>query len=189
MPTNNLFIISGPSGSGQDTIISELAKKIPIKRVITTTTRAMRPKEKEGEPYYFISQEKFKTMIEKNLFWEWAEEYNGNLYGTTKEEIEKVKMSDQIGIWKIEYKGVMMAKKLMPSIIAILINAPLEILEKRIRKRDKGMGEEYIQERMDYTREWLKHKNIYDYEVMNEERKLKETINKIVKIISTSKLV
>jgi guanylate kinase len=182
---NNLFIISGPSGSGQDTIIAALAKKIPIKRVITTTTRAMRPKEKEGKPYYFISKEKFKAMIDKNLFFEWAEEYNGNLYGVTKKEIEKVKNCDQIGIWKIEYKGVITAKKLMPAVIAILINAPLEILEKRIRKRDKGMGEEYIRERMDYTREWLKHKNVYDYEVMNKEGELKETVNKIKKIIKS----
>jgi guanylate kinase len=186
---NNLFIISGPSGSGQDTIITALAKKIPIKRVITTTTRAMRPKEKEGVPYYFITKEKFQAMIKKNLFLEWAEEYNGNLYGVTKEEIEKVKNCGQVGIWKIEYQGVITAKKLMPAVIAILINAPLEILEKRIRKRDKDMGEKYIQERMDYTREWLRHKNIYNYEIMNEEGKLKKTINKIVKIISASKLV
>lgn len=180
---NNLFILSGPSGAGQDSIIEGLRKHLEIERVITTTTRAMRPGESQGQPYYFISTQEFQQKIEAGEFIEYAQEYNDNFYGVTKTELERVSDSGKIGIWKIEYKGVMTAKKMFPEIKAILATAPLDILEKRIRARDVGASEEYIQERMDYTREWLKHKDIYDFEVINEEGKLDEAIAKTAKII------
>lgn len=101
----------------------------------------------------------------------------------TKQEIERVKNSGRIGIWKIEWKGVITAKKLFPEIPAIFITVPdLKTLEKRIRNRDK-VSDEYIQERMDYTKEWMKHADIYDYTVVNEDGKLDEAIKKVAEII------
>lgn len=180
---NNIFIISGPSGVGEDSIINGLAKCIDIERVITTTTRKMRTNESQKNPYYFISEKKFKQEIKERLFFEYAKEYNDNFYGVTKKEIKRVKNCNKIGIWKIEYKGVITAKKLMPEIIAIFINTPsLKILEKRIRNRGK-ISEKSIKERIQYTKEWLKHLDIYDHTVINYENRLKETINKIKKII------
>lgn len=79
----------------------------------------------------------------------------------------------------------MAAKKLIPGIIAILISAPLNILEKRIRERSKKLSEEFIKERMDYTKQFLKHANIYDYKIINEEDKLNNAVSKVQKIIKT----
>ena len=180
---NNLFILSGPSGSGQDSIIEGLRRHFEIERVVTTTTRAMRPGESQGKPYYFISAQDFEKKIIAGELAEYAKEYNNHFYGVTKEELERVSRSGKIGIWKVEYKGVISAKKMFPGIISILTNAPLADLEKRIRERDKGESEEYIQERMVYTKEWLNHKDIYDFEVVNEEGKLDEAIAKTAKII------
>jgi guanylate kinase len=180
---NNLFIISSPSGAGEDSIIQGLEKLLPIERVITTTTRPMRPGESQKKPYYFISRDKFNKGIKENKFFEYAKEYNNHYYGVTHDEIKRVKNSGKIGIWKIEYKGVISAKKLIPGIISILINAPLDILEKRIRQRDRTVTEQYIKERMAYTKEFLKNKQIYDYEVINHQGKLNQTIKQVAKII------
>ena len=177
-----LIIISGPSGVGEDSIIDGLKDFLPMTRVITTTTREMRPSESEGDPYYFVLHEEFKQGIADGKFFEHAKEYNNNYYGVTFAEIERIKNSGQVGIWKIEYKGVMQAKKLMPEIVAIFITAPLDILEKRIRRRS-GVSDEYVAERMEYTKEWLKHADIYDYTVENEEGKLDETIGKVADVI------
>jgi guanylate kinase len=182
MKKSNIFIISGPSGAGEDSIIEGLKKFFKIERIVTTTTRAMRSKESQGNPYCFISRENFIARRDSNEFVEWAEQYNGNLYGVTKKEIERVKNSGHIGTWKIEWKGVMTAKKIFPEIISIFINAPLAVLENRIHHRD-NVSEGYIKERMKYTEEWLNHKNIYDYEIINEEGKLEETIKKVADII------
>ncbi|MFH1744610.1 MAG: hypothetical protein ABH881_00365 [bacterium] len=182
----NIFIISGPSGAGEDSIIAGIKKIIPIEIVKSTSTRPMRPDESSGNPYYFISEEKFATGIKAGNFLEYAQEYNGHYYGVTHAEIERVQNSGKIGIWKIEYKGVMTAKKLFPEIIAIFINAPLDVLEKRIRARDFA-NDEYVKERMKYTKEWLKHLDIYDYKVENEEGKLDKAIQDVVDIIEKNR--
>ncbi|MDD4901105.1 MAG: hypothetical protein PHS62_03270 [Patescibacteria group bacterium] len=179
---NNIFIISGPSGSGQDSVIEGLKKYFPLERVVTTTTRPMRPGEKPGQPYYFIALNEFLKRIKEKKFLEYAKEYNGNYYGVTREEMARVKRGGKIGIWKIEYQGVMAAKKLIPGIIAICINAPLKVLIDRIKKRDKASAE-YLAARTKYTKEWLKHLGIYDYVVINEQGKLDQTIEKTAKII------
>lgn len=179
--SNNLFIISGPSCAGEDSIIRGLEKHIDIERVITTTTRKMRAGETQGSPYYFISKKDFQKKIKNNEFLEYALAYNDNYYGTTSQEIERVKKSKKTGIWKIEYKGVKIIKKKLPNIIAILINAPLNNIERRLRGR--GGSEEYIKERMKYTKEWLNNKDIYNYEVMNYDGKLDKAIEKVLAII------
>lgn len=182
---NNIFIISGPSGAGEDSIIDGLKKILPIERVITTTTRKMRPGDKQGKPYFFISKKKFLQGIKNRDFLEYAKEYNDNYYGVTHKEINRIKKNNKISLWKIEYKGVMAIKKIMPEIKSILINAPLKIMAARIRKRD-NITEEYVKNRMTYTKEWLKHKDIYDYEVINEEGKLNKAIKEVGEIIKAN---
>jgi guanylate kinase len=79
---------------------------------------------------------------------------------------------------------VITAKKKFPEIKSIYITASsLDILEQRIRRRNRGVSEEYLQERLTYTKEWMNHEDIYDYKVVNEEGKLDETIEKVSGII------
>ncbi len=183
MSYSNIFIISGPSGAGEDSIIEGLRKHFEIERIITTTTRSMRPNESQKNPYYFISQEEFKNGIAQDKFAEYAQEYNDNFYGVTKDELDRVNKSGKLGLWKIEYKGVITAKEKFPEIKSIYIAPPsLEILKQRIMRRD-SVSEEYVNERMEYTREWMKHEDIYDFKVINEEGKLEEAIKKVFDII------
>ncbi len=183
---SNIFIISGPSGAGEDSVIEGLKKYFKIERIITTTTRAMRSGESEGNPYYFINQEEFQKKIENNEMAEYAQEYNNNFYGVSKIELERVANSGKIGLWKIEWKGVITAKKSYPEIKSIFITvSDLKILENRIRRRDE-VSDEYIKERMEYTKEWLKHEDIYDFKVINEEGKLKETVQEVAEIIKNN---
>lgn len=181
-----LFIISGPSGAGEDSVIEGLRKFFDLERVITTTTRPKRPGESQGNPYYFISRKEFEHKIKKGEFIEYAEAYNKNLYGTTKQELKRIKNSGKIGIWKIEFKGVEIIKNKYPEIKAIFIAPPsLAILRKRILKRD-SVGKKYLETRMNYTKEWLRHKSLYDYQVVNHEGKLAQTILAVKKIIEGS---
>ncbi|MBU1683885.1 hypothetical protein KKC56_00225 [Patescibacteria group bacterium] len=179
---NNLFIISGPSGAGEDSIISILEKKLSIEKVITTTTRSMRHGEFQKKPYYFISKQKFLKNIKDNKFFEYALAYNNHYYGVTHNEINRVINSNKIGIWKIEYQGVISAKKLFKNIPAILINAPIKILEQRIKKR-ANVSKQYVQTRQKYTQEWMKYKKLYDYEVINQDGKLNQATDEVIKII------
>lgn len=179
----NVFIISGAAGSGKDSVIDGLQSALPIERIITSTTRDMRSFETQGNPYYFISREDFERGITDGQFIEHSINENGGLYGVTKSELERITEKNSIAIWRVDWKGVINIKKLYPEIPALYISAPIEILEARLRSRDKGKDEAYFQERMDYTREWLKHLDIYDYVIENEEGKLEQTIEQVAAII------
>ncbi len=180
----NIFIISGAAGSGKDSVIDGLQKRLPLERIITSTTRKARPLESEGNPYYFLSREKFEQGIAKGQFVEYSANENNELYGVTTSELNRIVNKNHIAIWRVDWKGVIAIKKLYPEIKAFYISAPLEILEARLRSRDKGKEESYFQDRMKYTREWLNHLDIYDYQVENEEGKLDQTIERVFQIIT-----
>jgi guanylate kinase len=181
---SNIFIISGPSGSGQDSVIKELKGEFELDKIITTTTRKMRPEDQEGVSYYFISKEAFKKGIEENKFFEYALEDNGNYYGGTFSELERVKKSKKPVIWKIDYKGVLNAKKIIPEAKSILIHIPIELIRSRLEKR--GESPETITSRIEYSRGWYNNENIFDYKITNEEGKLEKTVKQVAKIIKNN---
>ena len=66
MDKSKIFIISGPSGAGEDSIINALKAQFEIEKPITTTTREMRPGEVEGKNYYFLTKDEFEKGIKEN---------------------------------------------------------------------------------------------------------------------------
>ena len=179
---NNIFIISGPSGAGKDSIIRGLKKILPLKQLITTVSRPMRTGERQGRPYYFIARKQFEKNIKQNKFFEYDFHYN-NYYGLTYDEINRAKLSRKICFWQAEYKGVKTAKKKMPNITAIFINSPLKILIERMRQREANLNEKILKQRVKDIKEWIKRLDIYDYAVVNEQGKLNHAIIKVAKII------
>lgn len=179
-----IIILSGPSGAGEDSIIAGLQKTMPIKRIVTTTTRTMRPGESQGKPYHFVSQDQFQADLSADAFFEHAKQDNEQLYGVKKSDIKEAQESSDIFIWKVDYQGVQNAKTLLPQVKSILISAPLHQLEKRIRGRG-GMSEERIKERIQYAQGWLQNKHLFDYVIDNRDGQLKKSIQKVADIINT----
>jgi guanylate kinase len=182
MKKTNLFIISGPSGAGKDSVIRGLKKAIPIKQLITTASRPMRPRECQGNPYFFITKKEFIEKIKKGEFFEYDKHY-GNYYGLTYEEIKKAKMAKKLYFWQAEYKGVITAKKKIPEVIAIFIKSPLKVLIQRMRKRERKINEKIFRQRIHDIEKWLKHLDVYDFIIDNKEGELDKTIIKVSKII------
>lgn len=181
---NNVFIISGPAGSGKDAIIEGLKEALSCERIITSTTRAMRPGEKEGVDYYFLPRPEFERKMASGEFLEHSVNENGELYGVTKKELERASKLPAPALWKPDWKGVVSAKAIFPDICAIFISAPVEVLEARLRKRDQAnQDERYFTERMAYTREWLKHTDIYDYTIENRDGELEKAIEEVKSLI------
>lgn len=181
---SNIFIITGPAGAGEDSIIKRLGKYIDFDKIATTTSRPMRQEDKEGVSYYFISKEEFEKGIKENKFFEYALEDNGNYYGGTYCELERVKKITKPVIWKIDYKGVINAKKLLPAVKSIYISIPFNLIEKRLKNR--GDSPEIIQSRLNYAKGWYKNEQLFDFKVENEEGKLDEAVEKVAKIIEAN---
>jgi guanylate kinase len=180
----NVFIVSGPSGSGQDSIIENLATVLPLKRVITTTTRPQRETESEGNPYHFVTLSQFEEMRKADLFLECAQTYNGEWYGVTKKELLETTTNHEVVIWKVDHKGVAKIKSLFPEIVAFFIEVPPEVLRKRLEARDNPSSQ-YLEERMRYTKDWQVNRHLYDYCIKNEDGKLIEAVKQIKEIIES----
>lgn len=183
----NIFIISGPSGAGEDAIIDGLKKKIKFNTVITTVTRKKRKNEKQGRPYYFITEKKFKKLLQEKKFIEWAYVY-GCYRGCTFSEIKRLKKIGRPIIWKVDWKGVKTIKKIFPEAVAIFITVPsYQTLIKRLEKRGLD-SKTTIKTREKYTKNWFKQKKLYDIAVVNKDGKLNEAISKVESIIKNHKI-
>ena len=131
-----LIIITGPSGVGKGTVVKELLDKDKdIWLSVSATTRSPRKGEKDGENYYFISEERFKDMINKKEFLEWAQ-FAGNYYGTPLSSVNEKIEKGFIVLLEIEVEGAKQIKEKFPEALSIFLLPPnKEELEKRIRNR------------------------------------------------------
>lgn len=183
-----LIILTGKTASGKDIIKKILLQKFPnFKRVITTTSRPPRVGEIQDIDYHFISKDDFQKKIDEGEFIEYVE-YGGNLYGTTKEQLEKSLSGDVL--WKIDPSRAGeirdFIKKLFPSekILVIYITTSADVILQRLKKRNLSSGE--IKKRMmDDQTIWQRYQGRYDYVVENVPGKLDETVDKVCQIIET----
>jgi len=178
-----LIILTGPSGVGKGTVVKEiLGKEKKFWLSISATTREPREGEKEGESYYFLNKEKFKEMIEQNLFLEWAQ-FAGNYYGTPLSSVnEKMKEGFTV-LLEIEVEGAKQIKEKFPNSISIFLLPPdKEELERRIRNRGTEK-EEAIKKRLLRANYEISVSNQFDFALTN--HNVYETAKKIIKLIKT----
>ena len=178
-----LIILTGPSGVGKGTVVKEiLGKDKNIWLSISATTRKPREGEKEGENYYFLNQQKFKEMIEQNLFLEWAK-FAGNYYGTPLSSVNEKIKEGFIVLLEIEVEGAKQIKGKFPNSISIFLLPPdKEELERRIRNRGTE-SEESIKKRLFRANYEISESNKFDFALINQN--IEETAKRIVKIIET----
>lgn len=180
--TKKIIIISGPSGSGQDTLIKTLRRSIHLTKVITTTSRKRREREKQGKDYFFVTQKAFEKAIVNQEMLEWKRVY-GEYKGISRKAFEKAMKGHYPILLKLDWRGVKTIKKFYPSAFAIGIRLPkISILKRRIARRQKDGGRVF-EERWKETQAWLKHYDIYDVVIDNEEGKITQTCRKLTSII------
>lgn len=139
MSKGKAIIFSAPSGSGKTTIVRHLVDNIPsLGFSISACTRDRRGRaEENGKDYYFLTPEEFKNKIDQNEFIEWEEVYEGNFYGTLKEEIDRIWNEGKHVIFDVDVKGGLNLKKYFGDKgLAIFVKVPtMEDLATRLRDR------------------------------------------------------
>ena len=182
-----LFIITGPSGAGKDSVIYRSKDQgLEFSQVTTTSTREIRAGESEGHPYHFISEDEFKKKIDKQEMIEWAEVY-GNYYGSAKDEVEDKLGNNDVVVVKVDPQGARTFKKLRPDCVTLFIMPPsYEYLEKRLINRETDT-KEVIKQRLDTAKRELENLLDWDYLVVNEEGKLDEAAAEVKEIVENNK--
>ena len=178
-----LIIITGPSGVGKGTVVKELIdRNKDIWLSISATTRNPRIGEKDGENYYFISDEKFNDMIDKKEFLEWAQ-FAGNYYGTPLSTVNEKIEKGFIVLLEIEVEGAKQIKEKFPEALSIFLLPPSKAeLEKRIRNRGTEK-EEAIDRRLSRADYEIASSDEFDFVLTNHD--VDETVKEVFKIIKS----
>ena len=186
MTKGRLIIVSGPSGSGKDTILQKVFEKLPeIRFSISTITRDMRPGEVEGEKYNFVSREYFEDMIKNDLLLEYNN-YVGNYYGTTKAPVDKAIAEGKEIVVEVDVNGARNIKKRCEDAISIFIMPPsFEELHRRLSSRGTD-APEVIEKRMKAALDEIAEAKNYDFIVVNDD--LNEAVKDFITIIKSDRL-
>jgi guanylate kinase len=166
---SKVFVITGPSGVGKGTLISELRKRIPeLELSVSATTREPRDGEEDGRDYHFLSAEEFDRRAEAGEFLEFAT-YSGNRYGTLRSEIERRLAGGHSVLLEIEVQGARQVRAAMPESVQIFI-APPEPATLRARLMERGKDSpEAIDARLAVAAQELAAKDEFAYQVVNDE--------------------
>ena len=133
-----IIIITAPSGAGKTSITRHLLKEFPqLAFSVSAATRPARATEKDGEDYYFITEEDFQNKIRNNEFVEWEMVYEGRYYGTLKSELKRIWESGRVPVLDIDVKGAIHVQGQYPdSTLSIFIQPPsIEELKRRLLSR------------------------------------------------------
>lgn len=167
--TGNLIIVAAPSGGGKTSLVKELIKTLSsIEVSISHTTRAIRPGEKDGVDYFFITKATFSDMVKANTFIEHAEVFNHS-YGTSKTQINSRLSAGIDVVLDIDWQGAQQIKDIFPDAISVFIIPPsLEVLKERLKARGQDK-DEIIQYRMNQAKSELSHFAEFDYLIINDD--------------------
>lgn len=187
-PRPRLFVISGPSGVGKDTVIDGLRPLLPdFYFAVTATTRERRPGEADGVHYFFVTEEQFLEDRKHGEFIECAEVY-GNWYGVPKYSIRAALRDGRNVIVKVDVQGAATIREIAPDAVLIFLMPPsLDDLFQRLLHR-KTDGESVVMRRIRTSAHELTTVHRFDYAVFNEEDRLDQTLEQIVAIMTSERL-
>ncbi len=178
-----LFVISGHSAAGKDSVIQRLKlRDHPFHFVVTVTSRPPRADETHGVNYFFVSRDEFENMIRRGEFIEYAEVYN-DYKGVPRVQVDQALASGKDVIMRVDVQGAAAIRKLYPDAVLIFLSVQDE-QELRDRLVDrKTETEAELDLRIKMARDELERINEFDYLVFNRDSHLDEAVDTIVAII------
>ena len=165
-----LVLISAPSGAGKTTLCEQLLVTRPdLTRVITCTTRAPRPGERDGVDYYFLDPVTFHDRVAAGHFLEHATVF-GNRYGTLKSEVLGKLAQGRDVLLNIDIQGAATFREhaqaepqIRRALVSIFLTpSSMAVLEARLRRRGTD-ADAVIETRLKVARQEIAQWRRFDY--------------------------
>jgi guanylate kinase len=178
-----LFVVSGPSGAGKDTLVEGLkARRERLLYSVSATTREPRPGEREGTDYFFLEVEEFRRRLSESAFLEWRE-YNGHLYGTPRSFIQEKLRDGYDVVLKPEVNGALALKSQFPDAVLIfIVPDKFSYLRSRLEARRTETNEQ-IAARLEIAHDEFTFVRRFDYLVINEEAQPQQAVDDLEAIV------
>jgi len=182
-----LFILSGPSGVGKDTVLRHAFPRSnqQIRTSISVTTRPPRPDEQDGVDYFFVTPEAFQRLLAEDGLLEHAE-VHGHCYGTPRAWVEEQLRAGMDVVLEIDVQGAWQVKKLFPQAVLIFLAPPSwQELARRLRARQTD-DEASIRRRLRNAQDELARAQQYDYLIVND--RMTEAVDQFAAIVTAERL-
>lgn len=181
-----VVVIAGPTGTGKDSIIGGVIARYPrCTRLVTATTRAMRPGEEDAKSYYFFSKERFLEEVREGNIIEYN--YRAQLdtyYGTYKPDLESKLAEGKIVLAQVQIVGARYLQEHYGATTIFVMPQSRAVLEARIRGRDHTLSDEEVHARFDIAEQETKEDAPqYDYQIRNDQGKLDAAVEAVVEIL------
>ncbi|MGH1577145.1 guanylate kinase [Planktotalea sp.] len=183
-----LIILSSPSGAGKSTLAGRLRKwDDSIRFSVSSTTRAPRAGEVDGQDYNFIQEADFKSAVSESEMLEHAHVF-GNFYGSPKGPVEDAINAGQDVLFDIDWQG---AQQIRNSVLGqhtlsiFLLPPSITELHRRLVSRAQD-SEEVIARRMSKSWDEISHWDGYDFVLVNDD--LDATEEQLKTIITATRL-
>lgn len=162
-------VLSAASGTGKTTLghmLLESDRDLVLS--ISTTTRAPRGEERDGDDYHFVDEATFRSMISRGAFIEWAE-VHGHHYGSSAEWTRATLDQGHDVLFDIDVQGGQQIRDRFPDACLIFLLPPsMEVLESRLRGRGTD-DDATVRRRMEAARnEIASGLESYDYVITND---------------------
>ena len=164
-----VFVLSAPSGAGKTSLSKRVVAHMPdVVHVVTCTTRAPRPEERDGREYHFLSRQVFAQRIAAGDFLEWTR-FNGQLYGTLRQSVEATTAAGKDVLLVIDVQGAAQHRAAgLDAVFVFVLPPSWEALAQRLQARGSESADQQAQ-RLRVARQELAHYTTYDYVVINDQ--------------------
>ncbi|MGB1149448.1 MAG: guanylate kinase [Alphaproteobacteria bacterium] len=184
-----MLVLSSPSGAGKTTISRALLDgDDALELSVSATTRAPREGEVDGVHYHFISDDRFRTLIDEDGLLEWANVFN-NAYGTPRAAIEKALSEGRDVLFDIDWQGTQQLRQKMPQdLVSVFVLPPsLAALETRLKSRQQMTGEtdEQVAYRLSKAPAEASHWAEYDFIIVNSD--IEQSVSQVRAILTAER--
>lgn len=180
-----LIVVSAPSGAGKSTLVERAVRMLDrMKYSVSYTTRLPRGKERDGEDYFFVTQQEFLAMRDRGEFLEWAE-VHAFLYGTHRGAVNRMLDEGNDVILDIDVQGAEQIRTQMAEAVTVFILPPSrEVLESRLRLRNLNAPAD-LERRMRNAAEEVQLFDRFNYVIVNDD--LERASNMLQEIITAER--